>query len=309
MKALVGCTGFVGSNLYDTCIFDRAYNSQNISEAYGTSPELLVYAGIRAEKYLANRFPENDMDQIRQAEENISRIAPKKLVLISTIDVFADPRNVDENATVEATDLQPYGCNRYYLEQWVREYFPDALIVRLPGLFGKGLKKNFIYDLIHVIPSMLKEAKMKELEQKAPELKQYYALQNNGFYKVRALSAEEEYICREKFRTLGFNAMNFTDSRSFFQFYDLSRLWSDIEKSLKAGVTLLHTATEPVSAGELYRYLTGKEFVNRLDGVPAYYDYRTIHTDILGGRNGYICDRAIVLEEIKSFICESGRLV
>ena len=35
MTALVGYTGFVGSNLYAAGGIDRAYNSKNIEEAYG----------------------------------------------------------------------------------------------------------------------------------------------------------------------------------------------------------------------------------------------------------------------------------
>lgn len=35
MNALVGYTGFVGSNLYAKGTFDRVYNSKNIEEAYG----------------------------------------------------------------------------------------------------------------------------------------------------------------------------------------------------------------------------------------------------------------------------------
>ena len=88
MKALVGYTGFVGSNIYAAGNFDVVYNSTNIEEAYGTAPDLLVYAGLRAEKYLANNAPDKDMELIRQAQRNIEKIAPKKLVLISTIDVF-----------------------------------------------------------------------------------------------------------------------------------------------------------------------------------------------------------------------------
>ena len=42
----------------------------------------------------------------------------------------------------------PYGVNRYYLEQFCRDNF-DTTIVRLPGLFGDGLKKNVIYDLMN----------------------------------------------------------------------------------------------------------------------------------------------------------------
>ena len=101
MKALVGYTGFVGSNIYDAGDFDAFYNSKNIQEAYGTEPDLLIYAGLRAEKYLANNAPEKDMELIYQAEENITMIAPKKLVLISTIDVIKNPMGVDENSDID----------------------------------------------------------------------------------------------------------------------------------------------------------------------------------------------------------------
>ena len=84
MKALVGYTGFVGSNLDAATNFDGRYNSKNISEAFGTAPDLLIYAGVPAAKYLANSAPEKDFEIILQAQENIKKIAPKKLVLIST---------------------------------------------------------------------------------------------------------------------------------------------------------------------------------------------------------------------------------
>ena len=40
--------------------------------------------------------------------------------------------------------------------------FSNYLIVHLPGLYGKNIKKNFIYDLINIIPNMLKEDKFQE---------------------------------------------------------------------------------------------------------------------------------------------------
>ena len=60
-KALVGYTGFVGSNIYAAGGYDGAYNSKNIEEAFGTKPDLLIYSGLRAEKYLANNDPERDL--------------------------------------------------------------------------------------------------------------------------------------------------------------------------------------------------------------------------------------------------------
>lgn len=302
MKALVGYTGFVGSNLYAAGDFDAVYNSKNIEEAFGTEPDLLVYAGLRAEKYLANNAPEKDMELIYQAEENISKINPKKLVLISTIDVFKVPNGVDETTKIDTVELHPYGYDRYQLEVWVRENYPDALIIRLPGLFGTNIKKNFIYDYINVIPFMLKEDKMEELCEKDADLKKYYNHQDNGFYKLADITNEERSLLKEKFKKLGFSALNFTDSRAKYQFYNLGRLWSDIQIALNNDIKLWHPATEPVSASELYEYLSGKKFVNELNGTLADYNYKTIYDKVFGGSNGYMADKSGILSQIKEFI-------
>ncbi len=304
MTELVGYTGFVGGNIYSSAgdEIQKAYNSKNIAEAFGTSPDLLIYAGVRAEKYLANNAPDKDMEQIKDAEENIRKIDPHRLVLISTIDVFKTPKGVDEESEIITAGLHPYGYNRYRLEAWVREHYPNALIIRLPALFGKGIKKNFIYDLINVIPFMLKEAKFEELSSIDPGLADFYEKQSNGFFRVRDLDPGGREALKGKFKKLGFSAVNFTDSRSRYQFYDLERLWRDIHTALDHGITLWHPATEPVSAAEVYKYLTGEDLTNELNGTPADYDYRTLYSEEFGGTGGYICNREQILEQIGGFV-------
>lgn len=313
MIALVGYTGFVGSNIYLKARnrIEGVFNSQNVRKAYGLDPELLIYAGLRAEKYLANSAPERDMEQILQAEKNIRKINPQKLVLISTVDVYQNPVGVDEGdsplSNGAGNGVQPYGLNRYYLEAWVRKNYPDALIIRLPALYGHNIRKNFIYDYINVIPFMLKKEKYEEL--KAMEqagdgirLDECYEALDNGFYRCMKLGSDKKELLREKFQKLGFTALHFTDSRSTFQFYPLSRLWEDIQTALGAGLTMLNLATEPVSAGELYRSLTGEKFQNELDKTPAEYDFRTIHAALFGGKSGYICSKAEIMEDIRLFV-------
>ena len=302
MNALVGYTGFVGSNLYAAGTFDAVFNSKNIQDAYGLHPDLMVYAGLRAEKYLANNFPEKDMGLIREAEENIRRIEPKKLVLISTVDVYKNPVGADEDFDIETEGLHPYGANRYALELWARENYPDALIIRLPGLFGKNIKKNFIYDYMTKIPFMLKTEKMEELSEQEPVLLKYYEKLDNGFYKCRELAVSEKGIVRDVFERLHFSALNFTDSRSVYQFYPLDRLWGDIQAALSENILLWNPATEPVSAEEVFHFLNGGNFKNELQANPAFYDYRTKYAAVFGGSNGYIMKKQQVLEEIQKFI-------
>ena len=106
------------------------------------------------------------------------------------------------------------------------------------------------------------------------------------------------------FKNIGFSALNFTDSRSIYQFYDLGNLWMHIEKSLDLGIKKLNLATEPISVSELYKALTGKEFNNELNKEPFNYNYKTQQAEKLNGRNGYLYPKEVVIEQIKNFILE-----
>lgn len=301
MKILVGHTGFVGSNIFESQDFDACFNSKNITESFGLNPEVLVYSGVRAEKFLANKEPEKDFEIIAEAIENIKKINPKQLVLISTVDVYPNPIAVDENTTIDLDIVQPYGKNRLYLENWVASNFEDYLIVRLPGLFGKNIKKNFIFDLISVIPSMLNESKYQELASNN-WITDNYTLQDNGFYKLNSLSDSEKKVLKEQFLALGFSALNFTDSRGSFQFYNLKNLWNDIQIAQNKGIKKLNLATEPIVVSEIYQAVYGKEFVNELQNPVPNYDFYTLHASIFQKQGHYISSKQEVLEDIVAFI-------
>lgn len=146
-RALIGYTGFVGSTLLRQAHFDDLYRSTNIAEVRGRSYGLVISAGAPAQKWLANRNPEDDLAQIQALMGHLDLMRASTFVLISTVDVFKDPVGVDESSPVETEGLHPYGRHRYLLEQFVVNRFPKHLIVRLPGLVGPGLRKNAIFDL------------------------------------------------------------------------------------------------------------------------------------------------------------------
>jgi hypothetical protein len=302
VKFLVGYTGFVGSNIASKCRFEGCFNSKNIEDAFGARPDLLVFSGIPAEKFLANNSPGKDLALINSAFDNIKKINPRALVLISTIDVYKRPIGVDEDHKIDLDGLHPYGLNRYHLETSIRQAGMDALIVRLPGLFGQNIKKNFIYDIINVIPSVLTQEKLAELSAKNDEIAGYYQKGIGNFYKCRELSQIERNELKQVFRDINFTAANFTDSRSIFQFYNLAYLWGHIGTALKHGVALLNVATEPIGASDLYRWLRDADFVNEISMAPAKYDFKTKHATLFNGENGYIFNKTSVMNEIKQFV-------
>jgi hypothetical protein len=146
--ALIGHTGFVGGNLARQHKFEGLFNSKNIEAIAGRSFDLVVCSGAPAEKWKANAEPDHDLRNIERLVRALEQIEARRVVLISTVDVFLNPVDVDEDSPTPMTGLHAYGRNRRRLEEIVAARF-DALVARLPALYGRGLKKNVVYDLLH----------------------------------------------------------------------------------------------------------------------------------------------------------------
>lgn len=147
---LVGSTGFVGGVIAGQRQIDSGFHRPNIATIRGRAFARLYVAGAPAQKWLANSDPEGDERNIDALVEHLRQVQAETLVLVSTIDVYPDPIGVDEGVSVAPEDHeQAYGRNRLHLEKAVQEHFPRVLVVRLPGLFGPGLRKNLVYDLLH----------------------------------------------------------------------------------------------------------------------------------------------------------------
>lgn len=245
-SALIGHTGFVGSNLLRQHTFDACFNSKNIEQIAGRGFDLVVCCGARAEKWKANAEPDRDLENIQRLTRALEQVNARKVVLISTVDVFINPIGVDEESPTPTAGLGAYGRNRRRLEQIVASRF-DSLIIRLVGLYGPGLKKNVIYDFLH---------------------------DNN----VKAI-----------------------DSRGVFQFYNVDRLWGDIELALEHELTLVHLPTEPVSVADVACEGFGIEFNNEVSPNPARYDVHTRYAKLFGGANPYVESKTETLERIASF--------
>ena len=130
-RALIG-RGFIGASLDKPGRFTDRYNSTNIETMAGHY-DTIVIAAPSAEKWRANARPDDDMESILQLQNVLGRVTADHVTLISTIDAYKS---------------EHYGHNRRILEGFVRARFENAKVLRLPALYGPGLKKNVLFDIL-----------------------------------------------------------------------------------------------------------------------------------------------------------------
>jgi|TARA_B100000315_G_scaffold255873_1_gene300331 nucleoside-diphosphate-sugar epimerase len=148
-NALIGHTGFIGSNLKKDFLFDDFYNSSNITDIEDKEYEIVMSCANSSAIWKVNKNPEEDLKNITNFIEHIKKVKTKNFVLISTIDVYENPVDVYENSEFGNLENYPYGKHRLYLENFVRKNFPNHLIIRLPVTYGNNFKKNVIYDVLN----------------------------------------------------------------------------------------------------------------------------------------------------------------
>lgn len=157
--ALIGYTGFVGSNILDATGFDDLYNSKNIRDIAGKEYDLVVSSGNRADSHRINADGPADLAEIDALVDTLETVRIGKLVLVSTVCVYPWGGAPDEDTPLSPAGLTPYGANRLHQEKRLGAVF-DTLPVRLPQLYGPRLRKGVVYDLAndyrveHIDPGM-----------------------------------------------------------------------------------------------------------------------------------------------------------
>lgn len=147
-KAIIGFTGFVGSNLLEQYTFDAHFNSKNISDIRNLEFDEIFCAGMPGAMWLANSNPDQDLAAYDLLTSCLEHVHCRRLILFSTVAVYRPPCRHDEFAPTQEEGLAPYGQHRLRLERFIQDRF-NSLTLRLPGLFGSGLKKNALFDLLN----------------------------------------------------------------------------------------------------------------------------------------------------------------
>lgn len=117
----------------------RIYDSSNIETAYEDYFDLVIYAGIKASKIIADSSPGQDLRHCKRAYDTLCKIKADRKILISTIDASDTFRSRSD-----------YGKNRRNIERLILEnaHHSNVQILRLPALYGSTVYKNSWYDAI-----------------------------------------------------------------------------------------------------------------------------------------------------------------
>lgn len=216
--ALIWYTWFVWSNLLEQYNFSDLYNSTNINTIKWKEYDLVVCAWVKAIKWWANQNPEEDLEWINDLIDNIKEIKTKRFILISTVDIYPNPKNVDENFdfnSINQDEYQAYWKNRLYLENFIKSNFENYNIIRLPWLFWNNIKKNVIFDLLN----------NNQVDKIIPNCKfQYYYLWN--------IWKDIEKVINNNLKEANFNSEPIETQEIANRFFEKVTIWEKIEKPI-----------------------------------------------------------------------------
>lgn len=309
MDAIIGNRGFVGGHLVNQHDFAAQYNTSNIDQALGHSFSKVVCAAAPGSMFEANKFPDRDKKNVDQLIDQLSQITAKQFVLVSSIAVLEDFAGKDDEFTDRFQTELAYGRHRRELEVFCSENFSSCLILRLPALFGHKLKKNFIFDLLNPVPSMLNKKSYDELVKILPSIlakllvKVYLWNDEINMYQVdRSIlkNSENKDELEEALAKTDYSSVQFTNPNTTFQYYNIENLWSDIEMAQNNNIKLLHLATEPLAAERIHMELTGKTMPDtqaRIHHENMYSSYGKLWK----GSGPYLADGNSILTQLKTF--------
>jgi nucleoside-diphosphate-sugar epimerase len=154
---LIGGYGFVGSAFarllgrsgHEFHIITR----QSWSDFRGMSCDVLINANGNSKKFMADRDPKWEFDaSVASVVASLADFKSSRYVLLSTGDVYPSQDTPDvtgEDQEINKRELSRYGLHKRVAEEIVQAVHPSALVMRMGGFVGPGLKKNAIYDILN----------------------------------------------------------------------------------------------------------------------------------------------------------------
>lgn len=97
------------------------------------------------------------------------------------------------------------------------------------------------------------------------------------------------------------SAFGFTNPDTQFQFYPMSRIWSDCQRAVRNQLPAANLATEPMRAGDVFKAMFGTTMQPNQARLHKE-DMRTKHADVWGQDGTYIETADKVLPQIIAFM-------
>lgn len=311
-KCLIGYSGFVGSNILLKSDFHYKYNSKNINDVKNKEFDLLICSSIPSDMQLANANPDKDLSNILELLNILKHVKAEIAVLISTIAVYPQPVIYNEN-TVDFISDSIYGKNRKIAEEEFKNIFKNNIIIRLPALFGKNLKKNFIFDIINPEPSFFTVDKFESIKNQIKDtiVINYYNFDNKQnryiFNRMKAIEDNKRKEIKDILLSINETSLQFTNSNSSFQFYNLDNLYNDILISIKNDIKVLNICSKPILAKDIMKNIFNMNFISR--NAKLYnYDMKSVHSDKWGNYDGYLYNEESIYNDLRLFFTQNGVL-
>lgn len=305
---IIGYSGTIGRHLCSKAKFKYKYNSKNIKKITNKNFDRIICCAAPGSMVAANQNPNKDLKNIKKLIKYLCLVKTKKFILISTIQVFSklNYKNNDEDSK-NLNNKFAYGKNRRVLEKFCEKKFKNVLIIRLPSLFGRYIKKNFIFDIINSLPTFLSSKKFKFISNKLhSNIRDFfisiYKKNNDNYYINRNLLKNnlKKNNLIKFFKKYNYVASSLTNPGSKFQYYNLENLIKDIKLGNDLGIKYLNISTEPIYARDIYKSLTKKKMKPNNAKI---YNANIIskYGKLWGGNNKYLYKKKKILNDLKKF--------
>ena len=305
---IIGYSGTIGKHLCSKAKFKHKYNSKNIKKITNKNFDSIICCAAPGAMTVANKNPDEDLKNIKKLIKHLSFVQTKKFILISTIQVFSqlNNKNNDEDSK-KLNNKFAYGKNRRILEKFCEKKFKNVLIIRLPSLFGRYIKKNFIFDIINPLPTFLSSKKFKLISDKLhSHIRNFfiniYKKKNDNYYINRNLLKNniQKNNLIKFFKKYNFTASSLTNPGSKFQYYNLENLIKDIKLGNDLGIKYLNISTEPIYARDIYKSLTKKKMKPnnaKIYNANMISKYGKLWSD----NKKYLYKKKLILKDLKKF--------